>query len=859
MPLAPGTRLGPYEIISALGQGGMGEVYRARDTRLGRDVAVKVLPEHLSAQPEVRARFEREAKTVSSLNHPNICALYDVGKEGDVDYLVLELVDGETLEQRLARGRVPTAEALRLGAQIADALDRAHRAGVVHRDLKPSNVMLTRAGAKLMDFGLARGAARTINDSEATRALTAEGTLLGTFQYMAPEQLEGKETDARSDIWALGCVLYELFAGRRAFEGRSQASLAAAILGSEPPPDAEGVSPPGIARLIRDCLAKDPEERIQTAHDVRLQLRGIAETTGSAAPGPPARRTPMAWIAVALALTLGGTAGFLLRPADQRIAQPAVRFRLAPVEGKVESMWPRISPDGRSLLLRMTDSTGSAVAGVRRLDGTEVREIPGTRDLLRPYWSPDGKEIAFAANDKLQRVAVDGGSPIVICDFPGGGDLSWNAKGQILVDGTGTDSIRVVPAAGGAMKPASHIDRAAGELASAWPSFLPDGEHFLFIGTDLKSPGGTIRLGKLGSLDSKALGHSDGRAEWAPGNWVLFVQGSLLMAQKLDVGAGSLVGGPIQITDRLLTRSSAGHFSTSPGGMFAFARDNAGTLKLQHMSRAGVLSPSVLATGSIVDPAVSPDGRRVLYERSTAALPASGEIYGLDLDRGTETRLTFTDNRAFNPVWSPDGKRFAYGIGNRPTGMTIHIDATDGAGALDSIPVAAVSPALSEWIGARILGYSLARVWAVPTEGSARVPTDLGEGYQGRLSPDGHWLAATSGIPNHVLAYGVGSLPGRWQISSLAAKQPRWTRGGREIVFESLDHQIWAADVDTKDGFRTGTPRRLFELPLGSAGSKATWDCDANGDNFYVLVPAAQTSRGTIEVVTDFSSLVTRR
>src|SRR5690349_2062652 len=295
MLLEPGTRLGPYEILSPLGAGGMGEVYRAKDTRLGRDVAVKVLPEHLSAQPEVRARFEREAKTVSSLNHPNICALYDVGREGEIDFLVLELVDGETLEARLARGRVPTAEALRLGAQIADALDRAHRAGVIHRDLKPSNVMLTKAGAKLMDFGLARatGMAGPAGPSGATmgvltqspsvaRALTAEGTLLGTFQYMSPEQLEGKEADARSDIWALGCVLYELFTGRRAFEGRSQASLIAAILDRDPAPIGEppsgappvasagGITPPsGIERLVRNCLAKDPEERIQTAHDVK--------------------------------------------------------------------------------------------------------------------------------------------------------------------------------------------------------------------------------------------------------------------------------------------------------------------------------------------------------------------------------------------------------------------------------------------------------------------------------------------------------------------------------------------------------------------------------------------------------------
>src|SRR5690349_4781922 len=452
MPLAAGDRLGPYEIVAPLGQGGMGEVYRARDTRLGREVAIKVLPQHLSEQPEVRARFEREARAVSSLNHPNICTLHDVGREGDVDYLVLELVDGETLEQRLARGRVPTAEALRLGAQIADALDRAHRAGVIHRDLKPANVMLTRGGAKLMDFGLARatagpgglaGDAATLTQSPTmARSLTAEGTLVGTFQYMAPEQLEGREADARSDIWALGCVLYELFAGRRAFEGRSQASLIAAILEREPPPVGEppsGAPPPamsasrpvpphGIERLIRNCLAKDPEERVQTAHDVKLQLRGIAEGAGlelsGVAPGTStlaaaggtagalaetrsraARAARIAWAGGGLVAVTGAALVAWLWPAAHRTV-PVYRFQLPPIPGSVDASWPRVSPDGKALLLMLTDSTGTASAAVRRLDQVEVHVIPGTQGLLRPYWSPDGKEIGFIANNQLQRVAL---------------------------------------------------------------------------------------------------------------------------------------------------------------------------------------------------------------------------------------------------------------------------------------------------------------------------------------------------------------------------------------------------------------------------------------------------------------------
>jgi Tol biopolymer transport system component/Ser/Thr protein kinase RdoA (MazF antagonist) len=909
MPLTPGTRLGPYEIVSPLGQGGMGEVYRARDTRLGRDVAIKVLPEHLSAQPEVRARFEREARTVSSLNHPNICALFDVGREGDVDYLVLELVDGETLEQRLARGRVPTAEALRLGAQVADALDRAHRAGVVHRDLKPSNVMLTRAGAKLMDFGLARavgmvgdGAAGSLTQSPTmARALTAEGTLLGTFQYMAPEQLEGREADARSDIWALGCVLYELFAGRRAFEGRSQASLIAAILEREPPPVGELpsgappastsriVPPQGIERLIRNCLAKDPEERIQTAHDVKLQLRGIAEgasieltgvppgSSSIAAGGPTtaalaeartaaARSVRLAWGVAALALASAATALALLWPAAHR-TPPVLRFTLPPVDDMSDIMWPRVSPDGRFMLLRMADSTGATIAGVRRMDQVDVHEVPGTRDLQRPYWSPDGREVAFVANGKLQRVALAGGSPIVICDAPFGSDLSWGAKGKILVDGRATDSLLVVPAGGGALEPATRVDRAGGEVGSSWPSFLPDGERFLFIGTNPSGNGGTIRLGKLGSLDAKVLGRSDGRVEWAPGDWVLFVQGALLMAQKLDLGAGKLVGPPIQITDQLRIGSSAGHFSVSSNGILAFARDPGGTIKLQVMSRAGVLSPSVLATGTITNPAVSPDGRRLLYERVTSPILSRGEMHVLDLDRKTDTRLTFTNDLASSPLWSPDGRRIAYQV-EGPGGPTVRIASADGLGGQDSISVPSTMGilGLSDWAPGRILAFGSGRVWQLPTEGTTRNATPLFDPtlfiVQGRISPDGRWLAATSGTPPtfNAFVYGLGDNPGRWQLSGGTTFRPRWTKGGSEIVFESTDRQLWAVDVDTKYGFRAGAPRRLFTLPMGSPGNNAkSWDCDASGETFYVTVPADQAARGSIEIVSDFRSLVTRR
>jgi Tol biopolymer transport system component len=530
-------------------------------------------------------------------------------------------------------------------------------------------------------------------------------------------------------------------------------------------------------------------------------------------------------------------------------------------------MWPRVSPDGRSLLLLMNDSTGASIAGVRRMDQVDANLIPGTKDLQRPYWSPDGREVGFVANGKLQRVALAGGSPIVICEAPFGSDLSWGAKGRILLDGRATDSLLVVPAGGGALEPATRIDRAHGEIGSAWPCFLPDGERFLFIGTNSSGAGGTIRLGRLGSLDSKALGHSDGRVEWAPGDWVLFVQGSLLMAQKLDARAGKLVGPPIQVTDGLRIGSSSGHFSVSPSGIFAFARGEGGVGTLQVMSRAGVLSPAVLASGVIANPAVSPDGRRLLFERVASSLLARGEMYVLDLDRGTDMRLTFTDNLAYCPQWSPDGRRFAYAV-DGPAGTMIRLAPADGMGPQDSILVSVAGETLgiSEWSARGVVGYGRGRTWVVPTEGTNRVPALLADStlfvVQGRISPDGRWLAATaSTAPSfNAFVFGLGEPPGRWQIGRGTTFRPRWTRGGREIVFEGADRQIRAVDVDTQDGFRAGIPHRLFTLPWASPTNNATsWDCDANGETFYVVVPANVAAKGTIEVVSDFNSLVTRR
>ena len=905
MTLTPGTKLGPYEIVAPLGAGGMGEVYRARDTRLGREVAVKVLPAHLSDNAEVRTRFEREARTISGLNHPNICTLFDVGREGEVDFLVMELVEGETLAERLRRGALPTAELVRFGVQIADALDRAHRAGVIHRDLKPGNVMITRSGAKLMDFGLARasGMGGPVSASGATMGaltqhptvaspLTAEGAIVGTFQYMSPEQLEGREADARSDIWALGCVLYEMATGRRAFEGRSQASLIAAILEREPAAIAEapsgsstpGAAPTGLDRLIRACLAKDAEERLQTAHDAKLQLQWIGEGAGlsnvsvsAPAPALPAhvRRTSakLPWAIAAVVLVAAAAFAAFAVP---RLTAPKAVYRFNPATnppGTLDSYWPRISPDGRMMLFQTFDTLGVSRAWVLRLDETVPRPIAGTEGLQRAYWSPDSREVVFCANGKMQRVAVSGGTPVIVCPAPGGADLSWGAKGQILLDGKFTDSLRVVPAAGGELHPATRIDREHGEIGTAWPHFLPDGQHFVFIGNTNTGGKGNIRLGKLGSLDSKLLGQSDGRVEYAPGGWLLFVRGTSLVAQKLDVGAGKLAGQQITILDDLRTGSAVGHFSVSRDGVLALARGSAlsGT-ELRLADRSGAISSTAIAAGVLANPRFSPNGKRVAYEVASTGSLSWGDLYVADIERHTNTRLSFTEGRQITSAWSPDGRRIAY-VNEDPNKVrsSVVIISSDGLGAVDSIPLGSRTMHLTQWspVGSRLVGFDGPVPHAVflPTESAGRAVTSLHDSTlmeaHAVISPDGRFAAGVQGNSEDYSVF-VTSLvgpPGRWQISPMRASRPQWTKGGKELVFETADGKLMSVSVDTSNGFEAGTPQYLFTLPRQSNSVElASWAVDESGQRFLVCAfPAARADSRSFEVLTDFGSIVNRK
>jgi serine/threonine protein kinase len=569
MPIASGAKFGPYEILSELGAGGMGEVYRARDTRLDRLVAIKVLAAHLSSSPELKQRMEREARAISSLNHPHICQLYDIGSQDGTDYLVMEFLEGESVAERIRKSALPLNETLKVGTEVAEALDVAHRAGIVHRDLKPANIMLTKSGAKLMDFGLAKPFGATASASGAPPSFTAvatmtglspasplttAGSIVGTIQYMSPEQIEGKEADARSDIFALGAVLYEMVTGKRAFEGKSQISVASSILEKDPDPvsAAKPMTPPAFEHVVKTCLQKNPEDRFQTAHDVRLQLKWIAEDRPSpSVPALPAAarhpRERIGWVAALLiAIVAGAVAGiFLSRPNPPRI----VRTVITPPEGASFRLTgdlagpPELSPDGSAVAFAAAGADGKVLLWVRPMDKLEARALTGTDNVTFPFWSPDSKSLGFFADGKLKTIDLNGGSPQTICDAPQGRGGSWGPNSTILLTTDTQAPISRVSANGGTPVAVTKLDPAQ-HTSHRWPFFLPDGKHFLYAAINhdsAKSEKDEVYFASVDGAENRPLLRSLSNAIYANG-FILFARGNQLMAQKFDPASGKLSG-----------------------------------------------------------------------------------------------------------------------------------------------------------------------------------------------------------------------------------------------------------------------------------------------------------------------------
>jgi eukaryotic-like serine/threonine-protein kinase len=876
MSVPIGTKLGPYEVLSLLGAGGMGEVYKARDTRLGRDVAIKVLPLHLSASPELRQRFEREAKTISALSHPHICALYDVGNQDGVEYLVMEYLEGETLADRLARGPLPLELTLRYGIEIADALDRAHGQGIVHRDLKPGNVMVTKSGVKLLDFGLARlavaesaaGAEPASAMATQARPLTEEGTILGTVQYMAPEQLEGKGVDARTDIFALGAVVYEMAAGRKAFTGESRASLISAILRDEPQEisQTQPMSPPMLDRLVKTCLAKNREDRWQNARDVALELKwmtegaALVERRGASS----AERRANSWLALlAVAFVVGALAWAVGRYAGReapRVPGPRKLLTLAPDNAAlVLQEAPALSPDGRRLAFVSLDSSGKSLLHVRPLDSLTATALLDTDGASMAFWSPDSRSLGFFAKGKLKTIDVATGRVLTLCDAPIARGGTWNPQGTILFVRSPPEPLYVISASGGGeAKPVASLAGTTGVSPfRRSPYFLPDGRHYLYLSYGRGPEERSICVGSLDSKDSKTLVSSESSAKYAPPGYLVFRRDASLMAQRFDTKLLGLVGDAIPIESEVgfnpITLETL--FSVSDDGTLAYVSAAATKSRLIWFGRDGKEIGPIGPPGYYNSVSLSPNGKRVTFDQASES--GDLDIWILDLERGVPSRFTFDPTMEFFPVWSADGSRIVFSS-LRGAPPNLYQKITSGAGTEELLLKSARPNLPTSWSAdGRFLIFAVLDpktkwdIWALPMFGDRR-PFPFAESpfdeRTGEVSPDGHWMAYSSDESGNTEIYvrPFPSGPGKWQVSKDGGSEPHWRRDGKELFYLVGDERLVAVEVKPEaSAFQVGASTALFRARVAGIERQ-------NGSNRYTV--AADGSRFLVNSIGESST-----
>jgi eukaryotic-like serine/threonine-protein kinase len=866
MALMSGTKLGPYEIHSPLGAGGMGEVYRATDLRLDRTVAIKVLASHLSSSPELKQRMEREARAISSLNHPHICQLYDIGSQDSTGFLVMEFLEGETLAERLRKGGLPPNETLKIGIAVAEALAVAHRHGIVHRDLKPGNIMLTKGGAKLMDFGLAKSAgagmpagtssapllsaAHTMSEASPFSPLTTAGTMLGTIQYMAPEQIEGKEADARSDLFALGAVLYEMVTGARPFGGKSQLSVASAILEKEPEPISavQPLTPPVLQHVVAACLAKNPDDRVQSAHDIALQLKWIAQNAT-----PPIRPTEekrnsrelLAWlVASALALLLVGSLIWWRRSKGT----DETTYFSAPLPFAARDA--AISPNGHTVaLVGHPESERNNVLWIYEPGTQHATSIANTEGATFPFWSPDGQSLGFFADGKLKRVNLTGGTLQVLCEAPNGRGGSWNKDGVILFTPSGTLGVglyRISASGGGTPAQLTVPDKSLSEDSNRWPLFLPDGIHFLYsaINISVRKDLSSIYVGSLNSNEKRLVMRAKGNVAYADPGYLLFQKDQTVFAQHFDPKKFELTGEPVPIfTDvQFFPRIAKAVFAASGTGLLvAETEAHSGVSQVLLLDRKGQQVGIALNPGIYGNIMLAPNGR-TLASDTTDPANQNTNIWTYNLDNQTTKRLTFDSAFDSLPIWSPDGSRMVFSS-NRELKFDLYMK--DSNGAQDEKLIVSDGPDAfpTDWShdGKSVIYQRGPDLWfvTIPDLRTTQFLKATSTLKNGRFSPDSKWLAYSSNESGRWEIY-VTSFPeahGKWQVSNAGGDQARWRSDGKELFYLSNDNKIMAVAVKIGANFDAGAPAALFQTnprEMIATSEQFSYDVTNDGQKFLV-------------------------
>jgi eukaryotic-like serine/threonine-protein kinase len=883
MTLAASTKLGRYEIRSQLGAGGMGEVYLARDPKINRDVAIKVLPAAFSSDSERLRRFEQEAQAAGALNHPNILSIYDVDTHDGSPYVVSELLEGDTLRGQLNGTVLPVRKAIDYALQIAHGLAAAHAKGIVHRDLKPENLFVTKDGrVKILDFGIAkliepRDGSEAHTDLPTRKLNTDPGTVVGTVGYMSPEQVRGQRVDHRSDIFSLGVILYEMLSGKRAFRGDSAIETLNAILKEDPPELSESNSQinPALERVVMHCLEKRPEQRFQSARDVAFALEALSGLSSSRTmaaalsltAGRPKNRERLAWIVglLGLLVALPFAIAYLRRaPVDERVLKVSV---LLPEKATMPGMTAMaLSPDGRRLAF-VASSEGQYFLWVRSLDTLSAQALPGTEDASSLFWSPDSRFIGFFAGGKLKKIDATGAPPQTLCDAKAGSrGGTWNRDGVIVFASGASGLLYRVSAAGGEPSPVTTLDQSRFEISHTWPYFLPDGRHFLYFVRSSQAESGGIFIGSLDSKDTKRLLSTTLSAAYAPPGFLLFLRNEMLMAQRFDADELQLIGEPFPVAEHVAYNVGIGRgaFSVSENGVLAYRTGGGQINQPLWFDRGGKQIGSLGAAGFYVTLSLSPDERRVVEARLDTQTGTT-DIWLFDLSRGIPSRFTTHPAPDLNPLWSPDGSRIVFsslreGVSN------LYQKVAGGVGNEEVLLKSSEAKVPDDWSSdGQFIVYETLNpktkwdLWVLPMSGDRQpfpfLQTEFNE-LQAQFSPDGKWIAYTSDESGarEVYAQTFPASGGKWRVSTDGGSQPRWRHDGKELFYIAFDRKLMAVDVKLGATFEAGVPKTLFGTRVLTLTSERTYAVTADGQRFLINSTLEETSATPISVVVNWTA-----